>query len=370
MTTWGGGEQQIVYLMNHIEQNTEYKQLALCPAGSALAEALAERQLPHLTLPGKVFFGANWVWAVRKLVAAHKIKLVHTHDSKAHSYALLASVFCTDPELRLIVHRRVAVPLSPGAVTRLKYNHPRIAKIICVSSFVRQVTAPRISAQSKVCTIQSGIDLERLKRLNEKKIDSAQDLALPKDGMLVLNIGSLKPQKRQDLFVQMAHLMLQNETIRSMNPYFLIVGSGELQESLESQIRALGCGDRVRLAGFRKDAAALLSSSALLVQTSENEGLGNVIMEAFVANVPVVCSNSGGVVDLIESGVTGLLAQPGDARAFAEQCTRVLVDHALRDALTTAAAHKIKDFAIEVTAVRICSVYAEVRSGLQDQVKA
>ncbi len=95
----------------------------------------------------------------------------------------------------------------------------------------------------------------------------------------------------------------------------VIAGEGPLRGELERQICALGLQDRVRLLGQRGDVAAVLAALDLLVHPSVEEGMGQVVVEAMAARVPVLVSDAGGLPEVV--GPRARVAPRGDPRALA-----------------------------------------------------
>ncbi len=98
-----------------------------------------------------------------------------------------------------------------------------------------------------------------------------------------------------------------------------IAGEGPLRPSLETLAARLGLGGRVRFLGWREDVPALLANADFLVCPSLHEPLGNVVIEAWSAGIPVVATASDGPRGLIRDGENGLLvplpAEPGGGPA-------------------------------------------------------
>ncbi|MBI4560759.1 MAG: glycosyltransferase, partial [Candidatus Rokubacteria bacterium] len=107
---------------------------------------------------------------------------------------------------------------------------------------------------------------------------------------------------------------------------FLVVGDGELRSRLEAQVRALGLDSRVHFLGWRSDLPRVYADLDLVLLTSANEGLPVSVIEAMAAARPVVATRVGGVPDLVEDGVAGLLVPPGNPGALAEAIVTLLAD--------------------------------------------
>jgi glycosyltransferase involved in cell wall biosynthesis len=109
---------------------------------------------------------------------------------------------------------------------------------------------------------------------------------------------------------------------------FLVAGDGPLRPWVESRLREPALSGRVTLAGYLPRADFFRSVGAL-VMTSRIENLPYTILEAMACRLPVISTRVGGIPDLVEDGVTGLLTPPSDARALADALARVLPDPVL-----------------------------------------
>jgi glycosyltransferase involved in cell wall biosynthesis len=148
-----------------------------------------------------------------------------------------------------------------------------------------------------------------------------------------LALGRLHPNKGFKLLLE---ALAQTRAIE-----LWIAGDGPLRPTLEARAAELGLGGRVRLLGWRDDVPELLARADLLVCPSLHEPLGNVVIEAWSAALPVVATASRGPRELIADGETGVLVplpdQPGGGpAALARAIERVLGDPALRARLSRA----------------------------------
>ena len=126
---------------------------------------------------------------------------------------------------------------------------------------------------------------------------------------------------------------------------FLIIGDNsfnpDYREELKRQTITLGLQDRVIFTGFRLDVPNILSSLALSVLPSLNEGLSNSLLESMAAGVPVVATNVGGNPEVVVNGVTGLLVPPRNPAALAEAICRVLRTPGMRNKLGQAGRRRV-----------------------------
>ena len=153
-------------------------------------------------------------------------------------------------------------------------------------------------------------------------------LATPPDVPLALALGRLHVNKGFDV--------LLTALARAPRLHLWLAGEGELRATLGRQAAALGIAGRVRFLGWRDDIPALLAAADFLVCPSRHEPLGNVVIEAWAAGVPVIASASEGPSALIADGESGLLVPVDDADALARAMLRVTDDRELRARLAAA----------------------------------
>ena len=118
----------------------------------------------------------------------------------------------------------------------------------------------------------------------------------------------------------------------------MLAGDGEDRTGLEALTADLGVADRVRFLGFRSDVAAVMSAlDVLLVPSTMPEAFPLAILEGMAAGRPVIATwVPGGIPEIVEDGVTGLLVPPYDPGALATAITRLLIDPHLRERLANA----------------------------------
>ena len=143
---------------------------------------------------------------------------------------------------------------------------------------------------------------------------AALDLPRP----LLLGLGRLHRDKGFDLAIRALR--------RVPRATLAIAGEGPERAALLRLAAGEGVADRVRLLGWRTDRGALLAAADMLVCSSRVEPLGNIVIEAWSAAIPVVAAAAAGPAELIEHGVTGHLVANEDAAGLADGISRVLAD--------------------------------------------
>ena len=176
-------------------------------------------------------------------------------------------------------------------------------------------------------------------------------------GPLLGAVGSLRPEKRYEVLIEAtARLVERHPTLR-----LLIAGGGDERPRLQALIERLGLREIVLLLGRRSDVPDILATLDVAVGASEREGSPLAIMEYMEAQLPIVATRVGGVPDLIEDGVHGLLVAPGDPVAMAEGIERLLNDPTRAQNLgARARVRRRQEFDLDVMVDNVEALYDEL----------
>jgi glycosyltransferase involved in cell wall biosynthesis len=211
----------------------------------------------------------------------------------------------------------------------------------------------------RIRVIESGVDPSRFP-LAPAPPAERERLGLPADARVIGTVGRLVPEKDHPTLLE-AFLRVRQAVPAAR---LLIVGDGPLRSELEGRSRRLGLADSVSFLGSRGDVPALYRSMDLMVSTSRWEGLSNVLLEAMAAGVPVVATRVGGTSRVVEDGVTGFTADPGDASLIADRAVRLLTDSSLAARLREAAREKVlREFSISRMSREYESLYEAIITG-------
>lgn len=173
-------------------------------------------------------------------------------------------------------------------------------------------------------------------------------------------VGRITPWKGQDVFIRAA------QCIRTSFPgaEFLIIGSAMFgEDAYEAELRRLveecGLQQSVKFLGFRSDVEELIDSLDVLVHASVvPEPFGQVVIEGMAAGKPVVATRGGGVIEIVEDGVTGKLVTMGSAEEMAEAVLALLCDAARAGKMAAAARQAVLDrFTIKSPVEKVQALY-------------
>jgi glycosyltransferase involved in cell wall biosynthesis len=155
---------------------------------------------------------------------------------------------------------------------------------------------------------------------------------------LLVIIARLHPEKGHSYLFQ----ALPEIRRRVHKPVRLIVaGTGPFDAAYRDEVRELGCEEMVSFAGFRKDSADLMAAADLVVLPSVAEAFGLVLTESLYLGTPVVATRVGGIPEIVDDGVDGLLVPPGDSAALADAIVELLNDDGRRKRMAGAGREKV-----------------------------
>lgn len=363
--TWRGGEQQVLYLARGLAARGVEQEL-LCQQGSVLAARAREAGLPvwERRLRGEVDLPAARAIAAR--LRAGRFDLIHMHTSHAHTLGVLGArlagrrrrgdrpVTVVSRRVDFSIHKRRFLDFA-----RLKYTW-NLDRILCVSGTIREVLLRDGLPPELPRVVHSGIDPARLAGAPDRRDDYRREFRVPPGGALVGNVGHCADHKGQRWLVAAAPAVLE----RHPGTRIVIVGEGELLEDLRAQARGLGVADRVLFPGFRPDVPSLLRAFDLFAFPSHLEGLGTSVLDALAVGLPVVATTAGGIPEMIDDGVHGLLVPPKDAAALARALVALLDDPARARRLGDAGrARVLAEFTVERTVEKTLAEYGELLGG-------
>jgi glycosyltransferase involved in cell wall biosynthesis len=169
------------------------------------------------------------------------------------------------------------------------------------------------------------------------------DMGVPEDAQLMLGLGRLHTVKGFDTLIRAAALL--------PDTYCVIAGEGPERPRLQRLIEQLQLTDRVKLLGWRHDSGALLKAADIFVSSSRHEPLGNMVLEAFSAQTPVLAARAEGPTEVIRPGEDGLLVPVDDPAALANIAKTLLTDVRLRVKLSLRARQRFMEEFSEKTVV-------------------
>ena len=203
--------------------------------------------------------------------------------------------------------------------------------------------------------IYNGVDLDRYDH-QEPCCTLRDEYGMEPTSPIVGVVGRLELEKGHPTLLEAWPLVLE----ACPSAYLLIVGEGSRLDALHDIARAQGIERHVVFTGRRDDIPAVTAAFDVAVLPSYREAQGLTILEAMALSRPVVASNVGGIPEMIEDGVTGLLVPPHDPAGAGRRDRAAADDHQLADVLGRAGHDLVHDrFCVELMVSAVQGLYDE-----------
>ena len=332
--TWRGGQNQVLLTVNGLREIGQRAALVAHPDGELRKRAAEGLELVPLAPKSEMDLTA--AWRLNRVIKRLKPDVIHAHDAHGVAMASLAlSLGAKDVEPPLVVSRRVDFHLRHNSFSRWK--HRQVDCFIAASEAIRMMLVADGVPEARTVTVHEGIDVEHVRAV--PAVDIHQAFFLPHGAPVVGNIAALVPHKGQRHLIEAAHLAVQ----KMPDLRFVILGEGELREHLQKQVHEHRLEKHVLLPGFRTDVLGCLKAFDLFVMSSVTEGLGTSLLDAMAASRPIVATAAGGIPEIVEDGVNGLLVPPRDHHALADAIVRALEDRVLRQRMGAAGWERVNE---------------------------
>lgn len=298
--------------------------------------------------------------------------VVHTHMAKAGLLGRLAAVLYnltrgSAPRTRVVhtYHGHVLEgyfsPMMTGLFITLERLLARASdRIVAISPAIERELRDgfRIGRADQYRVVPLGFDLSAFAAVDDgTRVQARRDLDIPGSAAVVSTVGRLTAIKQHRLLLD----TIARAAKTNPNVLGLIAGDGELRHDLEGHAARLGIAERVRFLGWRRDLATIYAATDVFLLTSRNEGTPVALIEAMASGVPGVCTDVGGVKDVITSEAVGARVRDGDAEALAAQVVRLLTDRDLRhDTGRRARAAVLERYSLERLVCDINVLYREL----------
>ncbi|HYS78280.1 MAG TPA: glycosyltransferase [Candidatus Dormibacteraeota bacterium] len=294
---------------------------------------------------------------LRALVARGRQDLVHTHMDVADFYGALAgrlggahAVVSTKHAPDEFRSRRTWKRYPFLLLERLAYEMDDAVIVVSrdLASFLEETEhLPR----RKMVIIGHGVDgaAPALPRAEARAA-----LGLPALDPLIGSVGRLSREKGHTFLLR----ALPAIVTAFPGAGCVLAGDGPSRRDLEDEARGLGMSDRVVFLGHRGDVPAILSALDLFVQPSLYEGFGMSLLEAMAARLPIIATRVGGIPEVVDDQVAGLLVPPADAAALARAANALLGDRGRARRLAEGAARLVVErHSMASVAARVDALY-------------
>jgi len=233
-----------------------------------------------------------------------------------------------------------------------KFSIEQSDAVTAVSAYLRDETYRAFGCVS--CDVKAIPNFVNLAEYRPAAPEARGSIA-PPDTKVITHVSNFREVKRvKDVVRVFARIR------RAMPATLVMVGDGPERVDAENEARELGVGQDVRFLGRLDSVASLLQSSDLFVLPSQTESFGLAALEAMACGSPVVASRAGGLPEVIEDRVSGILEPVGSVEAMGRRAVELLRDPVRYAAMRDAAVAKAAEFSADRIVPMYEALYEEV----------
>ncbi len=276
---------------------------------------------------------------ISEIAEEFSVQIWHAHYAIPHAAcALLArDMMSAESRFRVVTTLHgtdiTLVGSDPSFYRITKYAMEQSEAVTAVSDWLNAETRREFNLDKPVRTIHNFLDVSKF----DNHTPCREKLASPNE-KIIMHVSNFRPVKRVTDVVRVFRRI--NEEIPSR---LIMVGEGPERMSAVGVAKQLGIADRIKYLGNQENIESLLPCADLVIQPSEHESFGLVPLEAMACCVPVVGTRSGGIVEVIEDGVTGILCEVGDIDAMATRSIAILSDPEAAQRMGQMGQHRVRE---------------------------
>ncbi len=359
----GGVEEHVFGLM--AELPADRFDLTLVSPG-ACYDFFAPLEAPHRRIVRLDLYKLSQLGAMLelgRLLRRHRIQVAHTHQFLATFYLAPIATVCGVPWIVETTHVREA--WRRGWLKRSyivdRGIYTMVDRFIAVSRANQDYLVEQKRCDpARVVQIYPGRDMDRFTADGVSGAAVRARFGIGPAAPLLVHVARLAEQKgHRYLFDALPQVRLHVPDVK-----VLLVGDGELRESLAADVRAHGLDDAVIFAGFQTGVAAFLEAADLVVLPSLFEGLPHAPIEAGALGKAIVAATVDGVPEVVLDGETGMLVPPADSEALGDAIVALLRDEPKRRAMGAAAQRFVtENFTVRRQVGRHVELYESLTTG-------
>lgn len=345
---FGGGETQVFGLTLALIAAGHAAELICDPAGRLWERATAAG-IRCYPLRIRNALDVSAAIRLRGILRRGGYDVVHFHTSRAHSMAPVARGFAP----ALFVTRRM--DYRPNRIFAPYLFNRAVDRVVAISGGVADSLAAAGVDRDRVTVVPSGVDCERFRPSGlDERTRARTTFGISVSEIAIAAVGALEPRKGHRYLIEaIAPLAQSGLAVKSF-----IAGHGSIRVDLEKEIAQLGCAPRVAMLGRIDDPRELLWASDIFAMPSLNEGLGVAALEAMSCGIPAILSAVGGLREVVEHDVSGILVEPTRPDQIAAAISRLADSAELRAKMGAAARARVEtNYSMASMAARTLALY-------------
>ncbi|MBN1557460.1 MAG: glycosyltransferase [Lentisphaerae bacterium] len=291
-----------------------------------------------------------------RFVRREGVEVIHSHNTQAMLYALLAAPLTGARHVHTVHGRGVPGKASKAWKAVCLRRVSRRGSLVAVSSDLRRLLVERDGIKpERVCTVVNGLDIRRFSRSADRAAWRVQH-GIPEGAFVIGSVGRFSREKCYPGLVAGFSRYRKG----GGDGILLLVGDGPERAAVDAAIREYRVEDAVLLPGAQREIVPWLRSIDVFCLFSSTEGMPVSLLEASAAGLPSVVTDVGGNREVLDGGRCGLLIESGDEEALSLALQSLHDDPARRQQLGERARRRVRErYSIESSAQRYLTLYRE-----------
>ncbi len=315
---WGGAQKYVYNLATALPKD-QYDVFVICGEGEVLKNKLEEKgikvyELTNLKRNISFFREYKSSLAMLKIIYREKPDVLHLNSPKASGFGSVAGRLVGTGVIIQTIHGFAFNEDRNVLSKALIYFFSWLTIVLCHKTIVinskeeRQTLAMPFVSKNEIILIPNGVDKINFKERNiaRRELLSMIGTDTAENILLIGTTAELHKNKGLEYALEAVS--------KITTPFvYLIIGEGEERKSLENLIKKLGLDTKVFLVGFLDEASQYLKAFDIFLLPSIKEGLPYTLLEAGYIGLPCVSTNVGGIPDIIENNVSGIMTEKGNS---------------------------------------------------------
>lgn len=352
-----GGTTEYIYLLIKNLDKSKYENILVCPSSGNIKRKISELgiKIYILEMRREISFIKDFkdILEIRKIIKKENPDILFLHSSKAGALGRIAGIGIRNLK---ILYNSHGWAFTMECSERKKKIYALIERILSFFTYkiinisedeYRKAIAYGINSK-KMVIIENGIDIEKYKENSKIKF---------LDKFVIGFVGRLSEQKNPMFLIEICEELIKRKEKEFI---FYIVGDGELKDKFEKEIKDKKLEGYFFIRGWSEKVEKEIRNFDIALMISKWEGFGLVVCEYMAALKPVIAVNVGGVKNIIQNNVNGILINEYSSEKFGDEILRIKVDKLLKEKLIENAYKDVKEkYSIEKEVRKIEKIIVE-----------
>jgi glycosyltransferase involved in cell wall biosynthesis len=362
---WAGAEAQVFYTLKELNTRFKYDIIAILFNEGELYKRLSGNGIRIFIIDERRYSGLEICRQLENLLKTHAPDVIHVHEYKSHILTSIAVCFSKQScKIVRTIHGLTSIPFDlkclKASLIFLAEYFLLMFKTDCIVAVSRSIEAifKKRFKRVQICQINNAIHFPLC--INKSQEQIRNQFGISHDTFWIGSAARYVPVKNLDMLIEAARLLQGS----NMNYRVSIFGEGYMRGQLQEKIDRYKLGKTVWLHGHHEDILPVLKALDVFVLTSKHEGLPISLLEAMAVGTIPVCTNVGGMQEVIENNKSGFLLEPNDVEALVDRLVSLHANKLENSVIKQSAIERIREsYSIEKTINSLNSLYQSIGFG-------